>query len=60
MIVTSDYFLSNPKRNEINHSIEKTRLEQERKYGYDCEEIEFEFNIGFVDKRKNKAKKYYK
>ena len=56
MIVTSEYVYNNIELCEVNDFIEKTRVEQDRKNGYNGEEIEINFNVKFLDKIKNKTK----
>ena len=56
-MVTSEYVFNNPKMNEINDIIEKTRLKHDRKYGIDCfSEVKIRFNVEFFDKINNKTK----
>ena len=56
MIVTTDYVYLNPDMYETKDIIEKTRVENERKIGNNCEEYKVKFNVNFLDKLKNKTK----
>ena len=57
IIVTTEYFLLNPKLNEINDIKNNTIVEHNKKYGDNhCRKIEFKYNINFFDKIKNKTK----
>ena len=57
MIDTSEYVYNNIELCEVNDIIEKTRVEHDRKNGYNGEEIEINFNVKILDKIKNKTKK---
>ena len=57
LIVTSEYVFLNPIKDEIEHIIDNTISEHDKKYGENyCKRISIGYNVQFFDKIKNKTK----